>query len=160
MKFGIKALILSAVAGAAMSVMSTGAQAANVTLCFANAVPNVALGSSVEGVENAIVITDTNGNPLFKADNYYGNGAGGYWASTLPTTVTLPAGCSVFYFMTKSAPPNASNSWMCNNPNAALGTNVTTVTGSLAALQTGYVIIPATPNAAPTGSDAACPPGY
>lgn len=147
-------------AGLAIALGGT-AQAANVTLCFDQAVSNVALVSMLDGVENAIVVMDANGKELVKADNYFGNGAGSYWTSKLPQTYSLPSGCSTFYFMTKTTGPQGNAPWLCNTPVVSPG-NPTTIVGSVGSgtnVVSGAVIIPATPSSGKSDS-AACPRGW
>ena len=154
-----KLLLCGAVVGAGLSVAG-GAQAGNVNLCFAANVSNVTLSSVVTGMENAIVITDSNNNPVVKADNYYNNGAGTYWTSALPQTTTLNAGCYNFYFMTKPTTPQGSVNWLCDQPAVFPGNGFTTVSGALGNVTAGFVIIPVVPTSGTGNPSAACPQGW
>lgn len=157
---GSIATLLSAAGFAA--ALSAPVQAANVTLCFDQAVANVALVSMLDGIENAIVIMDADGKELVKADNYFGNGAGTYWTSKLPQTYSLPSGCSTFYFMTKTTEPQGNAPWLCNSPVVSPGnpTNVVGSVGGGTSVVSGAVIIPATPSSGKSDPSAACPRGW
>lgn len=154
-----KLLLCGAVVGAGLSVAG-GAEAANVQLCFSASVSNVTLSSVVTGMENAIVITDKNNNPIVKADNYFGNGAGSYWTSTLPQTTTLNAGCYNFYFMTKPTTPSGTSNWLCDQPAVFPGNGFTTVSGTLGNVTAGFVLVPVAPASGSNNAEAACPQGW
>lgn len=156
-------LFLSAIGLAAgLTVGATGvAQAANVTVCFEKAMNEVALVSGLTGVESGVVINDASGNALVKANNYFNNGAGSYWTSGLPQTITLPAGCSTFYFMMKTKPLDGKAGWICNAPVASPG-ELTVIYGSVGKTSTpsALAIVPGTPNDGKTDLTAACPRGW
>ncbi len=154
----MKAILAGAALG--MGVAAGGAQAANVTACFGADVSNVALNSLVSGMENAIVVLDANSSPVIKANNYYNNGAGTYWTSALPQTVTLKTGCYTFYFMTKPTSPLGSANWICNIPVASPMDEYTVISGRLGNVNTAFVLAPAQPNGGRTDGTAACPRGY
>ena len=158
LKYGKTAL--SAAAAGMVLWAAGGAQAANLTVCLGAEVPNVTLSSVVTGMENAIVITDANNNPVIKADNYFGNGAGAYWTSGLPQTTTLQAGCYTFYFMTKPTTPAPSVNWLCDQPGVYPADGFTMVSGALGNVTAGFVIIPAVPTNITNNASAACPQGW
>lgn len=154
-----KMALASAVLGMGL-LAAGGAQAANVNVCFGADVSNVALNSLVSGIENAIVVFDSTNTAVIKADNYFGNGAGTYWTSTLPQTASFKAGCYTFYFMTKSTLPAGTSNWLCNAPSVSPGSNFTVISGSLGNITTGFVLAQAAPTGGKNDSAAACPQGW
>lgn len=157
-----------AVFAAACALLSTGATKADgLKVCFGDSVNNVALLSFIGGVENAIVIVpEGSGNQSIKANTYYGEAVvGSYWTSKLPGTVTLPSGCSVVYFMTKTTSPAGATPWACNTPVIGQGSTDAkgvvnhVVSGSVgASVTSGALVIPGAPNSAPT-TVTGCPSG-
>lgn len=148
-----------AMVAAICGVLSAGvAQANGITLCFTGAVNNVALLGQLNGVENGVVIRDVSGKVQFAANNYYGasDKPSTFWTQGLPTSITLPGGCSTFYFMNKTTSPNGQTPWACNAPAASAGAidntgvQVHVVSGNMSGgMTSGAVLIPGAPNAAP-----------
>lgn len=153
---------------ASAMLAAAGAKAQGLTLCFASAVSNVALLPQVDFVESAVVINDSSGSAILKADSLYGNNStvGSYWTSAYPANITLPAGCSTIYLMVKNTPPSTSSQWMCtqaavaNGPTNAAGAAFSIVNGVIGGQSiSATVMIPAIPNQAPA-SVSDCPRGY
>lgn len=163
-------LCVAAFCGVALTAAAASAQSASagVTLCFASQVSGVAIVPQLDFVESAVVVTDANGSPIVKADNFYGKNSvvGSYWTSAYPANITLPAGCSTVYFMVKNTPPSTATQWMCAPPTVAsgpvnaAGTAFSVVNGVVGgAALSATMVIPAIPNVAPTITTT-CPRGY
>lgn len=155
-RFNVISTAFCALLVAAIAAPNAAHARAGVTACLSAKTDDITIVDQVIGAENGVVIIGNeagkakpNDTPVFAGDNYFGHGAGAYWKSALPATLSLPQGCYTFFFMTKTAVPGGTQ-WLCNHVNignggiGANGAKTTTLSGQLGAGATsGFILVPA-----------------
>ena len=157
----MKKTALFSVIGFGMLAMANAAHADSTTVCVPNAGTSAYVNNLVQGMEVGIVITDSNDKPYVKANNFYGNGAGTYWTSKLPDKVTLQAGCSNIYIMSKTTPPDTTVQWTCDGLSAMSSAMQSVVIGIVpqTTIETGTVTVTGQTSSTKINTGAACPSG-
>lgn len=157
MKQKLAGLVLAAALASANPALAQPAAGDGLSVCLPTVVNHVTLSPLVSHLETAIIVTDESGAPLIKAGVRYGEpGAEQYLTSALPSSVTLPAGCSTIFVAMRPRTPDNNAPWACarsilaTGPISSAGVLSSVVNSTLGGgVFLATIVIPSPPSAGP-----------
>lgn len=162
--FSIAALLSAGVANAQQKPIALSAlPSQNFAFCLSSDA-TVVVSTSLQ-TEVGVVITNvgnsqtnTSGNVVVAANNFYGNGAGGEWTSGMGPSTLTGGSCYNVAMMSKTTSPNGSTPWTCGQTTGtptltgATMSGLVTTTTQVTSVAAGYVVagVSSTLNNAPS----------